>query len=355
MVLEKLSPGPKSMLPEEFTAEIERERIRADRTGGRFSLVIFGITLGRGSDQRLIKELELRARSTDSIGRLDTGELAALLPETTKDGADAFARQVCEVAAVSPGSYSLTTYPTGEAHEGLSAGESDRSRRKDVGSPGDSLLLAPIAPWKRFLDLIGATVMLVITSPVMLIVALVVKVGSRGPVIFKQLRIGYAGRPFTMWKFRTMRVDTSPRSHSDYIHGLIGTPQPMVKIDDDLPLIPLGKLLRKTYLDELPQLVNVLRGEMSLVGPRPSISYEEQDYLRWHRERLRARPGMTGLWQVSGKNRLTFDQMVRLDIRYSRRPSLWMDALILVKTLPLVLIESGMRLLSSVKEDDNQC
>lgn len=166
--------------------------------------------------------------------------------------------------------------------------------------------------------------------------ALLIKIGSPGPVLFHQKRVGHRGREFTCYKFRTMRVNAETDSHRAHTRQLIQSQAPMVKLDAkrDPRLIPFGSLLRSTGLDELPQLWNVLVGDMSLVGPRPCIPYEYELYEPWQRQRLNAVPGLTGLWQVSGKNRTTFEQMVHLDIEYSTRLSFWLDVKIILKTLP---------------------
>jgi lipopolysaccharide/colanic/teichoic acid biosynthesis glycosyltransferase len=190
--------------------------------------------------------------------------------------------------------------------------------------------------WKRMLDL----ALILAVSPGLLIVgigaALVVICGSRGPVFFRQRRVGYKGREFNCYKFRTMQVDAEVGTHRDHFRHLMDTDVPMTKLDArrDPRLVPLGSLLRVTGLDELPQLINVVRGEMSLVGPRPCIPYEYEAYQPWQRRRFDAVPGLTGLWQVSGKNRTTFNKMIRLDIAYSERMSLWLDLKIILKTLP---------------------
>ena len=169
-------------------------------------------------------------------------------------------------------------------------------------------------------------------------VAFLVKCGSPGPALFRQRRVGYKGREFTCYKFRTMRVGAEAAPHRDHFRQLMENDVPMTKLDarSDPRLVPLGALLRATGLDELPQLFNILRGEMSLVGPRPCIPYEYEVYQPWQRLRFDAVPGLTGLWQVSGKNRTTFNEMIRLDIEYSERKSLWLDLKIMLKTLPAV-------------------
>jgi len=190
--------------------------------------------------------------------------------------------------------------------------------------------------WKRTLD--GIVILLLCPGLLLLGagVALLVRCGSRGPVLFRQRRVGYKGREFTLFKFRTMEMDAETRAHCDHFHTLMECEVPMTKLDaqDDPRLVPLGSLLRATGLDELPQIINVLRGEMSFVGPRPCIPYEYEHYKPWQRRRFNAVPGLTGLWQVSGKNRTTFNEMIRLDIEYSERLSLWLDLKIIFRTLP---------------------
>ncbi|HXK95371.1 MAG TPA: sugar transferase, partial [bacterium] len=205
--------------------------------------------------------------------------------------------------------------------------------------PLNPLLVQPLSPGKRLLDIVGASVGLIVLSPLFLLIALFIKTVSPGPVFFKQQRIGAGGKPFLFWKFRTMRVNADTHVHQKYLAELIkssessgGPGKPMNKLENDPRVIPLGKYLRKSCLDELPQLINVLRGEMSLVGPRPPIPYEVQEYAMWHKERLDIVPGMTGLWQVSGKNRLSFTEMLRLDIRYMNKANVWTDLKILFKT-----------------------
>ncbi len=198
-----------------------------------------------------------------------------------------------------------------------------------------------IPVWKRALDLS----IIVLFSPVLVVVgaavALVIKCGSRGPVLFRQQRVGYRGQLFTCLKFRTMHVGAETKSHQGHTAQLIKSEVPMTKLDavKDPRIIPLGSILRATGLDELPQMLNILRGEMSLVGPRPCIPYEYEMYEPWQRRRFDAAPGLTGLWQVSGKNRTTFNQMINLDIEYSERSTLALDLQIMLKTVPALIIQ----------------
>ncbi len=175
----------------------------------------------------------------------------------------------------------------------------------------------------------------------MLFIALLVRLVSSGPVFFKQERVGYRGTRFMCFKFRTMHVGVDTSVHRGYLNDLMKSDAPMVKMDShgDPRLIRFGLLLRSTGLDELPQLINVLRGEMSLVGPRPCIAYEYEKYTDAQKERFNTLPGLTGWWQVCGKNRTTFTQMVQLDIDYVRGKSLWFDIKILFKTIPAVLVQ----------------
>ena len=205
---------------------------------------------------------------------------------------------------------------------------------------------------KRLIDITGSAALLILLSPVLAAIALLIKLTSKGPVIFQQERLGQFGGRFQFLKFRTMYANNDPKIHRDYIQRYIsgqvhsadaGVDKPVVyKITKDPRVTPIGRFLRKTSLDELPQFWNVLAGEMSLVGPRPPLPYEFEIYDIWHRRRvLEVRPGVTGLWQVSGRSRTCFDDMVRLDLRYSQSWSLWLDVKILVATPRAVFSGEG--------------
>jgi lipopolysaccharide/colanic/teichoic acid biosynthesis glycosyltransferase len=205
--------------------------------------------------------------------------------------------------------------------------------------PAEYSLEIPV--WKRLLDLACIVAVSPVLVPVMAVLALIVLVGSPGPVLFRQIRIGHRGRPFECFKFRTMHVGAAVAGHKAHLEQLIKSDAPMVKLDAkrDSRIIPFGWVLRATGLDELPQLINVLRGEMSLVGPRPCIPYEVEQFQPWQRERLATLPGLTGLWQVSGKNRTTFNRMMQLDIQYARTKTLWLDVKIMAKTFGALLAQ----------------
>ena len=205
---------------------------------------------------------------------------------------------------------------------------------------------------KRVMDVVGSAVGLIVGSPLFLGIALAIKLSSKGPVLFRQQRVGQYGKPFVFLKFRSMCVDNDPGIHKEYVKQLItnqaenkagnGKDQDVYKLTNDPRVTRIGVFLRRTSLDELPQLYNVLIGDMSLVGPRPPISYEVQAYEIWHRRRvLEAKPGITGLWQVHGRSRVKFDDMVRLDLRYAMAASLWLDVKILIQTPRAVLMGNG--------------
>lgn len=207
--------------------------------------------------------------------------------------------------------------------------------------------------FKRMIDVIGSSLAILLFSPVICFISVLIKISSKGPVLFRQQRLGQFGVKFNFLKFRSMFLDCDDAIHRDYIKKLItenkaseeggdDSQGPVYKIRNDPRITPLGAFLRKTSLDELPQLLNVLRGEMSLVGPRPAIPYEFENYDIWHRYRLlQVKPGITGLWQVSGRSSTTFDEMVRLDLKYIHEWSLWLDFKILLLTPWAVLKGKG--------------
>jgi lipopolysaccharide/colanic/teichoic acid biosynthesis glycosyltransferase len=194
-------------------------------------------------------------------------------------------------------------------------------------------------PGKRAMDILLVGVVLLVLTPLMAIVALLVRLDSPGPILFAQRRVGRAGVPFTMWKFRSMRHASGDEFHRqqslDWFAEAAGPTG--YKSRPDPRITRVGRYLRRTSLDELPQLLNVLRGDMSLVGPRPLMPYDRPQYQGWHFQREAVRPGITGLWQVSGRDRLSAQEMMRLDITYVRDWSLWLDLKILAKTVPAMV------------------
>jgi len=205
---------------------------------------------------------------------------------------------------------------------------------------------------KRVIDIVGSTMALILLTPLFLVLAIIIKMTSKGPILFRQQRVGQFGARFEFLKFRSMSVSTDEGIHKEYVQNFIaGKAQPAVgagdqkvvyKITSDPRVTWIGRFMRRTSLDELPQFWNVLEGKMSLVGPRPAIPYEIDSYDIWHRRRLlEAKPGITGLWQVHGRSRTTFDEMVRLDLQYSRTWSLLLDLKILLQTPPAVILGDG--------------
>jgi lipopolysaccharide/colanic/teichoic acid biosynthesis glycosyltransferase len=199
----------------------------------------------------------------------------------------------------------------------------------------------------RALDVLGAAIMLIALSPLLGAIALAIKLDSPGPVLFRQRRVGRDREPFMVNKFRTMHDGVAHDQHREFVLGLIkgepqhDAPRPYYKMIGDTRVTRFGRILRRSSLDELPQLWNVLRGEMSLVGPRPAIPYEVEHYPPHWFARFAVKPGLTGMWQVSGRSEVTLEEMVRLDVEYARRRSLWLNLSILARTVPAVLGARG--------------
>jgi lipopolysaccharide/colanic/teichoic acid biosynthesis glycosyltransferase len=350
----KAAPGIYS--PHELQDLIKEERARSDRMATEFSVVVFEVKpcLQNGDDiVQFIQALRRRIRQVDRAGWFGDGCIGVLLPYTSHEGAWRFAVDFEQKnhMRMAPPPFSVFTYPehwydsnNGSGHPGPAG----RHRKHSEGAANrqglperdlwDAIAL-PFPAWKRVFDVVGSVVLLVICSPVLLVVCLYIKLVSPGPVLFRQERIGWRGRPFTFLKIRTMHTNNDQTSHKVHLKQLINSDQPMEKLDADRdPRILFGaRVLRRACIDELPQLINVLRGEMSLVGPRPCLPYEAEEYLRWHKNRFDTRPGMTGLWQVSGKNNLTFKQMIRMDISYCRGLSWSLDVKIVMFTPVVVL------------------
>jgi len=231
-----------------------------------------------------------------------------------------------------------------------SGGANDQVLYPDLLNPGSrrrSHLMV-----KRAIDLLGGSLLLLACLPLFLLIALAIKLTSKGPVLFKQTRVGQFGRPFVLFKFRTMHANNDPNIHREYVTKLIadqaerksvdGSAGGVYKLTSDSRITSAGRFLRRSSLDELPQILNVIKGDMSLVGPRPAIPYEVAAYQTWHRRRvLEAKPGVTGLWQVTGRSLVRFDEMVRLDLRYATSWSLWLDLRIILRTPLAVLRGAG--------------
>ena len=230
-----------------------------------------------------------------------------------------------------------------ETTDDLSAAEAAQpsvaSATAECAGDQDLSVPAVVPLWKRLFDCTVIILAIPLWLPVMLFIMVGVKLSSPGPIFFKQERVGFGARRFKIFKLRTMKVNVETRVHESYFERLMRSDLPMTKLDanGDPRLIPCGRFLRAAGLDELPQLFNILAGDMSLVGPRPCTVHEFERYLPWQRERVNALPGMTGYWQVNGKNKTTFNEMIEMDIFYSKNMSLSLDFWILCKTLPAVI------------------
>lgn len=333
--------------PDEFQTILARERARADRSGETFSLIAFTCAAGgNGLDTTagLLRILAGRCRSTDDFGWLDAKRIGVLLPSTPAFGARKVAEDVISsfprARAAPP--WQIHCYPTKgpparsrwEARPwggpvGAAAGNGRPAR------PMETFFIWPMPAWKRCLDVVGALVGLVLLCPLFAAVAAAIKATSPGPVFFKQMRSGRGGKPFVMYKFRSMINGAEQRQRE--LVKLNERDGPAFKIQHDPRTTPLGHLLRITAIDELPQLWNVLKGDMSLVGPRP-LPCEESDACQgWHRRRLDVAPGLTCTWQVSGRSEVSFAEWARMDIQYIRSQSLWGDLVLIARTVPAVL------------------
>ena len=335
-----------------FRGVLRRERRRSDRSNRPFILLLVDLNDGVEADSSSTREAAIEAlvaakRETDILGWFESrAVLGVILPEIDACHV-ANAREAIEARVRRELAQRVDRGTVGRLSLRLRVHPEPRRAGEEGLWLDDPLLYDAI---KRGLDLIGSLTLLVVLSPLLLVIAAVVKSTSRGPVFFRQVRIGQMTKPFTMLKFRTMYLNADHGLHHEFVsrfikaNGTIHGPghNEFFKLTNDPRVTPVGRILRKTSLDELPQLWNVLRGAMSLVGPRPPVPYEFEQYKPWHRRRvLEAKPGITGLWQVAGRSRTTFDEMVRLDLRYARTRSLWTDIKILLATPAAVISGKG--------------
>ena len=342
------STEPVTTLPREyFLQQIRREKRRAERTQSPLSIVVYRPSAAGSHEATavasLLRLVARTIRETDIVGRLDASAVAVLCPDTSAQGALRLMEKIASKASNLTFSVETATYPDKRFIERMD-GEWSLSDTHPLltdefkSSHPDGYRL------KRVLDVFGALVALVLFSPLMLATAIAVAMSSPGPVIFKQRRLGRSGVPFVFYKFRSMRCDADDTIHRKFVQSLIkgehekvnqeSSANPLYKIKSDPRVTPVGRIIRKTSLDELPQLFNVLRGDMSLVGPRPPLPYEAESYRSWHLRRvLDIKPGITGYWQVEGRSTVSFDEMVRMDLRYIRHCSLALDFRILARTV----------------------
>lgn len=347
---------PSILEPEEFQRLLQRERRRADRNGETFSLIIMAprnTQHGKTLLPVLTRVLRSRLRATDDIGRIDEDRLGVLLPDTPNAGAWTVVDHVVHLLpkdVLSP-ICEVYTYPSlDEGEEELDSGLNDRDLEGAPIGEGslqtgevafrdvrrmETLFAIPQPVWKRGMDVLGALVGLVALSPILAVVAIAVKLTSPGPVFFRQLRRGQGGKAFTLYKFRSMVDGAEAMQHA--LRCRNEQDGPAFKIKADPRITPLGRFLRRTGLDEFPQLWNVLRGDMTLVGPRPLPCRESDASETWQRRRLDAKPGLTCIWQSRGHDKVSFAEWMRMDMRYLERQNLSLDAGLIAKTVFMVL------------------
>jgi len=350
---------------DEFIKMLSRERMRSKRSNIHFILMTIDITkiikLKSGLD--IIKTISCAlneiSRETDIKGWYrDNSTLGAIFVGIEESNVDSAKKIIANKLQ-----QNLTKHLHSKFLDMMTISFLVYPEKLDISKP-DSSLEQALYPelsnssgkaalgrfFKRALDIKGSLVGLLLFSPLFIIISLLIKATTKGPVFFKQQRVGQFGKKFTFIKFRSMYVNNDSAIHREYVTNLIkgnnncgqsesiGETAPVYKIKGDPRITPIGRFLRKSSLDELPQFLNVLKGDMSLVGPRPPIPYEFENYDIWHRERLiKMKPGITGLWQVVGRSTTSFDEMVRLDVKYLRKWTLWWDVAIIFKT-PWVML-----------------
>ncbi|HIF41764.1 MAG TPA: sugar transferase [Planctomycetes bacterium] len=388
----------------EFESRFRAERDRSDRFDQSFSMIVLTPGKGRRTDSMMASSVLLgRLRIYDTVGRLDSRRVAALLPETEPNDAYAVANGVVTRLGESelaydaevysypfdwadpdsidsleskegtnqsrPGSSkaatgssspfkavrssaprsSTSTAPTNLPHpEDAGLGYVDQRSSGHRSLPMDKHLIDPLPPGKRVADVIGSTVLLVLSSPILLVAALLVKVTSRGSIFYVCQRVGLGGKLFTFYKFRSMYQDADQRQQEDkerrpevYAKRNAHAGSPIFKDVQDPRVTPVGRFLRRSSIDELPQLIHVLLGQMTLVGPRPPLPKEVAKYEPWQMQRLEVTGGLTCYWQVRGRSDIGFVEMMRMDIEYIRNRSAWLDFKLLLQTFGAVFSGRG--------------
>jgi lipopolysaccharide/colanic/teichoic acid biosynthesis glycosyltransferase len=330
--------------PAQMQRVLHRERARTERTGEALAVVVFTPSqphVCRESLALLARTLRRRLRVTDDAGWMDELSVAAVLPGTKAAGAWTVARAICDHLPVELMPLLCTVYctplPRSDGDAPASWEGMDESSQRVLAL--DMLFLQRLPLWKRALDVTGALLGLLVLLPLFVLIALVIKVTSTGPIFFRQWRSGHGGRPFLILKFRTMVADAEVRKQELLMRN--ERDGPAFKIRDDPRITTVGAILRTTSLDELPQLWNILKGDMSLVGPRPLPCEESRGCEVWHRRRLDVMPGLTCIWQVRGRSQVPFAAWMRMDVEYICNQSLWQDLKLLFLTVPAVLWRRG--------------
>ena len=363
-----LPVGERGVLNEEaFHRMISLERKRTERSRKPFLLMLLDMGNGLLSDKsekaldKILSALSLSTRDTDITGWYKKNSVVGVM--FTELGAEdrnsilsTIMTRVSETLRNNLSSrqfgvisISFHLFPE-EWNQDIPQRPSNPTLYPDLASRDNAKKFFRVT--KRMMDIVGSALALLLFAPVLLAVAIAIKLTSKGPVFFRQKRVGQYGEQFVFLKFRSMHVNNDSSVHEEYVKQLIagsaqshpgnGNGNGVYKLTKDSRITRVGAFLRRSSLDELPQFINVLKGEMSLVGPRPAIAYEVQEYDIWHRRRvLEAKPGITGLWQVNGRSRVKFDDMVRLDLRYAKTWSPWMDLKILLRTPVAVVFGDG--------------
>lgn len=356
--------GSRKLLPEaEFLDTISREKRRSERSGNSFLLALVHL-VGPEWDSRddqmtaaVTHAVCSVSRNTDIDGWYVAGTTLGVIFTELREGRMPAAcdrivaklkQALCAVLPLDAAcSIEITCHVYPETKGGAALSDPILYPEATASAGKSARIL------KRCMDIAGSLLALVMFSPLLLVIALAVKLTSAGPIWYRQTRVGTGGRPFTFLKFRSMFHNSDPSLHRAYVERMIAgddvahvhggtTAGRVYKLVNDPRITPIGRVLRRSSLDELPQFVNVLKGEMSLVGPRPPLPYEVERYSSWHRRRvLEVPPGLTGLWQVRGRSRTNFDEMVRLDLQYASQWSLWLDLKILLTTPVAVIFGAG--------------
>ena len=346
----------------EMRFALERERARSERTDAPFAMVVLtwaDSLLARASEEELTAQLQKRLRLTDEAGWLGERQIAVLLTATGEGGAWKVAADLCKQLCVErqprcevfvypavPSTLSVEVHRK-DGHDGEDGGQNSTStesndadwqqtrRLNTKAADAATFFLRPLPRWKRAVDVAMGSLVLTLATPILLLAAAAIKLTSKGPVFFTQQRTGLGGAPFKIYKLRTMVTDAEAQKAS--LRSISEQDGPAFKLRNDPRVTPIGRFLRKSCIDELPQLINVLRGEMSIVGPRPLPVDEADKCQNWARRRLDITPGLTCIWQVRGALKVTFAEWMRMDIRYLRRRTLWADIKLIGQTTVAVL------------------
>jgi lipopolysaccharide/colanic/teichoic acid biosynthesis glycosyltransferase len=321
--------------PDRFRDLLDRERMRADRGHTSFSLAVFTLPIDDAEALRVLIRLEQRLRLTDHAGFMDVQRVGVILWNTSEEGAWEFVAAMRDLFEPFDPQSEVYLYPTYQPPNPDRPGDDGTStdlRQRGDTKAAEELFVRRMPGWKRVVDVVGACVGLVLLAPLLIATAIAIRWTSPGPVFFTQKRDGLGGKPFMIYKFRSMRVGADAEKAA--LRAQSEQDGPAFKLANDPRVTPIGRFLRKSCIDELPQLWNVLRGEMSLVGPRPLDSREMARCLGWERRRLQVTPGLTCIWQVYGKPKsVPFKDWMRMDIRYLRARTFLHDIHLVLNTV----------------------